>query len=132
MKGKILKCKLGVRYWENSTIDGIEDVNGDLIPGRMGDYWCPEINVQIGQIINWEMGKVADIHYKVCDDGEYELLDDRGYVIVSNDSYVPDCLSPKAEGYGDYVIMNVNEEGLIERFVDNYNETKLVNYLRDE
>jgi len=132
MKGEILNCKLGVRYWEDSEVNGVTDEKGDLIPCREGDYWCPEINVRTGQILNWEYGKEANIHYKVCDDGEYTLLDVRGFEIVSNDSYVPDCLCPREEGYGDYVIMDIDEDGFIVGFVENYDEIKLVNYLREE
>ena len=32
MKGEILNCKLGVRYWEDSEVNGVTDEKGDLIP----------------------------------------------------------------------------------------------------
>ena len=131
MKGEILKCRLGVRYWGDSSVNGVEDTNGDLMPCIVNGSWCPEINVNTGQILNWEKGKEANIHYKVCDDGDYMLLDDRGFEIASNDSYVIDCLCPKEQGYGDYVIMDIDSDGHILGFVDNYNEQELVNYLND-
>ena len=34
---KYLKAKVGVRYWEDSRVDGVEDEDGDLIPCREGD-----------------------------------------------------------------------------------------------
>lgn len=131
-EGEILKCRLGVRYWEDSSVDGFEDTKGDLMPCVVNGSWCPEINVKTGQILNWEKGKEADIHYKVCDDGDYMLLDDRGYTIINNNSYVPDCLCPKEQGYGDYVIMDIDQDGYILGFIDNYNEEELINYLRDD
>ncbi|MBF1490742.1 MAG: hypothetical protein HXN77_09620, partial [Prevotella pallens] len=33
--------------------------------------------------------------------------------IISVDSYVPEVLCPKGEGYGDYIIMTVDKDGFI-------------------
>ena len=63
-----------VRYWEDATVNGVSDDDGDLIPCREGDSWRPIINIDSGLITNWEKGKDASIHYKVCDDGEYWRL----------------------------------------------------------
>lgn len=111
---KYFKAKCGVRYWEDSTINGEEDSQGDLVPCRDGDYWIPIIDIETGVIINWKKGVVADIHYKVCDDGFYSYLDSEQNEIGEEvDSYVPNCLCPKEEGYGDYVIMDIDSEGKI-------------------
>lgn len=110
---KFLKVRAGVRYWEDASVDGVEDENGDLIPCRTDDDWCPVIDVETGIIINWEQGKKADIHYKICDDGDYYLLDENNDVLVEKDGYVPDCLAIDDSGYGDYIILKVDENGLI-------------------
>jgi len=128
MKGAILKCELGVRYWEDSNVNGIEDEFGSLIPCRDGDYWCIEIDVTNGKINNWEDGNAAKIHYKVCDDGQYTLLDKDGEMLLSIDSYVPNVLSPKENGYGDYVIMDIDSRGFIQGW--SYNEDDLIEYLK--
>lgn len=108
----------GVRYWEDATVDGVEDSEGDLVPCRRGDLWCPEIDVDSGVIINWEKGKTAEIHYKVCDSGNYHLKDADGNVILSiEEDYVPNGLVPGK--YGDYIVMTVDAEGKIKEWPRN-------------
>lgn len=110
-----LSVSAGVRYWEDSVIDGKEDTeNGDLIPCKDGESWCPEIDVNTGVITNWRQGTTAAIHYKVCDAGFYTLRDSDGNRISEVEGYVPDCLCPKEEGFGDYIIMDIDENGKIE------------------
>ena len=123
---KYLLVSAGVRYWEDATVNGKEDTEGDLIPCRNGDYWCPFINIETGQIVNWTMGVEANIHYKVCDDGTYSLEDEDGNEIVSKDMYVPECLFPKENGYGDYIIMDVNKNGYIDGWF--FNPEKFMSY----
>lgn len=109
-----LAVEAGPRYWEDSTVNGVEDTNGDLMPCRDGDYWKPIIELETGKIINWEIGKTADVHYKVCDNGIYRVLDENKEEITSTDGYVLDCLSPEENGYGDYIIMKVDKNGIIQ------------------
>lgn len=113
---KILAVKAGVRYWEDAYVDGVEDTEGTLVSCRDGDYWCPVIDLDTGQITNWTQGITADIHYKVCDDGEYCLYDSSGKMIVRIDDYVPQILCPKENGYGDYIIMEIDSLGYIKDF----------------
>jgi hypothetical protein len=111
---KTLSVKAGVRYWEDGTINGEEDTNGNLVPCRNGDCWCPQIDIDNGIILNWKKGVKADIHYKVCDAGSYFLQDEAGNTILSiMQNYVPDMMCPKGEGYGDYIIMDIDENGKI-------------------
>jgi hypothetical protein len=109
-----LKVDADVRYWEDATVNGVEDEDGALIPLRVGDAWCPTINIDEGTIENWPAGTTASIHYKVCDAGVYGLISEDGEMLVSKDGYVPSILSPGGSGYGDYIIMNVDERGKIE------------------
>lgn len=111
---KELHVEAGVRYWEDAEVNGVEDTEGDLIPCRDGDIWKPIIDVETGIIKNWEQGKTADIHYKVCDDGRYILKDDKGETIKSVDGYVISDLAIGRSGFGDYIIMKVDETGKIE------------------
>ena len=130
---RYLKVDAGVLYWEDSDINGQEDVNmydckGNAIP-RMpfavkvkteptsniySDHWRwqPTIDVEKGCIVDWPKGTTANVHYKVCDDGTYALLDPLKNIIVSVDSYVPDCIGE----WGDYIVMNIDEDGNIEDF----------------
>lgn len=121
---RILKIDAGVRYWEDTEINGeidIEDVN-ENIPPKMpcakfieGEWrWCPEIDAETGKILNWEQGVYADVHYKVCDDCKIDYVKD-GIVVCNNDDYYycPDFLCPKEGGYGDYIIMDIDKNGQI-------------------
>lgn len=110
---KYLLAECGVRYWEDATVNGEEDGEGTLIPCREGDYWKPLINIETGVIENWRQGVTAEIHYKCCDDGVYRLLDENQKEIKSFEGYVPVMMCPERNGYGDYVIMNVDENGKI-------------------
>jgi len=111
---KTLLVEADVRYWEDATVNGVEDENGDLIPCKVGDTWKPIIDLETGLITNWEKGKEANIHYKVCDAGEYWLQDEEGEKIVkAKGYYVPDFLAIDDSGYGDYIIMKVDKDGKI-------------------
>ena len=123
---KTLHVNAGVRYWEDATVNDIEDENGDLIPCQNGKRWMPIIDVESGLIINWTKGTKARVHYKVCDDGVYSLHDAYGVEIIKQNSYVLDSLSPKEEGEGDYIIMDIDENGLIDGWKFNVNDFKQI------
>ncbi len=111
---KTLFVNANVRYWEDSIVNGVEDVDGTLIPCRNGDNWTPFIDIATGQITNWTKGVTAEIHYKVCDQCSWSLLGVNDEVVATQiDNYVPSTLSPKEEGYGDYIIMDIDENGMI-------------------
>lgn len=110
---RILKVECNVRYWEDATVNGVDDDDGDLIPMRRGDTWAPFIEIDTGKVIHWPAGTTAHVHYKVCDEGCYTLLDVNGDPVRSIDGYVPAMLSPGGSGYGDYVIMDIGPDGVI-------------------
>jgi hypothetical protein len=111
----MLYVEAEVRYWEDASVNEVEDTAGDLIPLRDGLLWKPTINLENGEILEWPKGTTASIHYKVCDQGEYWLLDSDGNKKYKwNGYYVPDDLLCVGEsGYGDYIIFNVGADGLI-------------------
>lgn len=111
----LLQVNAGVRYWQDSEVNGESDTEeGENIPCKTGDLWSPLIELETGKILNWKQGTKAAIHYKVCDCCAWELLDLERNTILSGDGYVPDTLSPKENGYGDYIIMDINEDGFIQ------------------
>lgn len=122
---KYLLVNAGVRYWEDATVNGVEDEAGDLIPCREGDRWCPLIDVDSGIIENWEQGKKAQIHYKVCDAGEYTLLTLGKEVIIQRDGYVVDAMCPQGGGDGDYIIMHVDENGKIKNWYPDFEDFEI-------
>jgi len=125
---KYLKVDAGVRYWENGTVNGVDDVDGEepkmpfaVKTGKFDYRWQPTIDLDNGRILNWPKGTTATTHYKVCDDGVYTLLDESMQEIKKSESYVPDILCPGESGYGDYIIMEINEEGYISDWECNQN-----------
>lgn len=109
-----LHVKAGARYWEDTEVNGITDEDGKMIPCREADYWCPIIEVDTGKILNWEQGKTANVHYKCCDNNYYTLHNELGEEIITDEGYVASCLCPKENGFGDYIIMDINENGMIQ------------------
>lgn len=117
-KCEYLKVEARVRYWEDAYIDGVEDVKRS-VPFRQGDLWMPTIHLESGRIMMWPKGTTADIHYKVCDQGEYWLTDSQGKKQFKwKGYYVPDdFLRVGDQGYGDYIIFQVGEDGFIKDWV---------------
>lgn len=117
MNPRYLEVSAKVRYWEDSEVNGVEDANGELMPHRAGDLWVPKIDLDFGQIIDWP-GVIASIHYKVCDAGEYWLLDENMRRIAKyKGRYVPNSfLCHGDNGFGDYIIFDVDAEGLIKNY----------------
>lgn len=109
---KTVLVKAHVQYWEDATINGVDDEEGNLTPCRKGELWCPEIDIDTGIIINWTKGVKAEIHFKVCDGGSYYVKDVEGNVVLSiENDYVPNSLIPGS--YGDYIVMTIDENGKI-------------------
>lgn len=117
-----LKVRAGVRYWDDGEVNGVEDTDGNLMPCREDLDWCPIININTGQITNWTKGTTAEVHYKTCDDNDFYLLDDKQKEIVHIEGYVIDMMSPKESGFGDYIIMDIDENGFIKDFQASFDE----------
>lgn len=109
-----LEVQARPRYWEDTDVNGEEDTEGTLIPFKVGNEWCPVIDIDSGVIQDWPKGTTAHINYKVCDDGSYYLKSENENVVLSiEDDYVPKMLDIMGDGYGDYITMNIDENGKI-------------------
>lgn len=103
-----------VRYWEDAYVNGVEDGDGRLIPGRIGSIWVAKIEIATGKVCDWPKGTSADIHYKVCDAGEYWLLNEAGEKLAWRSGYVPGAfLCHGDNGFGDYIILKIGPDGQI-------------------
>jgi hypothetical protein len=107
--------KAKVRYWEDGLIskDGknyVEDVIKEM-PCIDGVDWSPIIENETGIIQNWEKGIFAKLHYKVCDQCTIAL--DAPENTIQESDYVPSWLSIEDNGYGDYIIINIDGDGKI-------------------
>jgi len=144
MDSRYLRATMGVRYWVNcdySKDDGktwegnFDDTDEEseriknLIPCVVkkdsgyysGDYWELLIDLNEGKVIDWPKGFCIKTYFKVCDDGEYVFLDENKNEVINitksfDQYYVPDFLALEDNGYGDYVIINIDGNGKIEHF----------------
>lgn len=136
------------RYWEDSEVNGIDDVSflkskgkgkpsmpcaeqikDEPTDGIYSDHWSwrPIIDVETGRITNWNKQVDAYIHYKVCDEFECIFQDSNGLIITRYDGYVPPFMYPKRNGYGDYIIMDIDECG----YIQGWNKEKVYKFLTD-
>ena len=112
-----------VRYWEDTDVNGQSD-DGDVpkIPCAVKSadngsyYWKPIIYIETGQILNWQQGVTANVHYKVCDEFACKVIEQRAGVtnlIKDYEGYVPDFMCPSGEPDGDYIVMDIDGNGYI-------------------
>ena len=118
---KKLYVKVYPRYIQDASVNGYRDLENDpkmpfvKFDDKVKEYfWEVNIDIDKGQIIDWPQGTTASIHYKVCDEGFYEILDEQGEKLGNYEGYVPYIMCPKEPGYGDYIIMDIDENGNIQ------------------
>lgn len=122
----IINCIIGVRYWEDAEYYNNElhkwvndDEDNPTIPCIMCENWCPTININTKQILNWTPGCKFKTHYKCCDCFHCEMLSDNGLWLCKYKGYVPEGLGE----YGDYVVWEIDENGYITSGFDFTQET---------
>lgn len=113
---KYLRVRAGVRYWEDTYVNGVEDDNDDpRMPfARESGNWYIDIDTKTGSIKDWPQGASARVHYKTCDDNTFYFINHNGTVIGEYDGYVPSCLAIDDDGWGDYIIFHIAANGKIE------------------
>ena len=121
-----LPCMKTVNYIKRSLWNNIET------PMERQD-WCPVIDVNEGKVQDWTPGFVLKTGFKVCDQGVYVYSNyDETQQIVSTDCdeyYVPNWLDNDGDGYGDYLLIQINGDGTIENW--DKLKKKLIEYIDD-
>jgi hypothetical protein len=110
-----LEVQAYIKDWPYAIVNDVSDKNGDLIPCRQGNAWCPVIRLIDGCVMGWPQGIKANISYKVRDMGEYWLQDSQNKRIAKwTYRHVPnDFLCHGDNGYSDYILLKVDADGLI-------------------
>lgn len=119
---KFLAATAGIRYAEDVEVNGTDCGELEEIPLHDGEHWQCMIDVDAGIILNWPKGTTAKFYSKVCDDGTYSILDENKQPIKTYEGYVPDCLAIDDSGYGDYIIITVDENGKIKNWNPTFEE----------
>lgn len=128
-----VECQIFARYWEDAELNGVVDNDqhpkmpcvaevDHFFDGKKQLAWCPIIDLDNGHILNWSKGDVAKIHYKSCDENVVVIKDRNGEEVNDYTGYVPNFLDPYRDGYGDYVIMEVDSNGYIRDFDSNLDD----------
>lgn len=127
----LLHVSAAIYHCEDAEVNGENDIDDRLMKSRVNAnmpcmriedgnyYWEPIIDIAAGRIINWEEGKYANVYYKVVDECYLRYQEPNGTQYDYQRGYVPDFLSPDENGYGDYMYMNINEDGFIMDWNDN-------------
>lgn len=129
---KYLKIDVGPRYWEDSKINGEDDISWDeqkkgvapkmpfaiLVKSGNKNEYRLQLTIDLTElkIIDWPNGVEARVFYKVCDDGTYYLLDENKNILAEKNCYVPEILSYIENGYGDYIDMYIDKNGYLYEF----------------
>lgn len=90
---------------------GVEEIPKDF-PGRTGDTWNAEVEIDTGKILNWPHGRTEKMYLTVRDCGSYALISSIGHeVAVVDRDYVPNGLVPGK--YGDTIELEIAADGTI-------------------
>lgn len=90
---------------------GEEDISNDF-PGREGDVWKADIEIDTGKILNWPAGRVEKMFLTVKDGGSYALVSVSGHQVALRDgNYVPHGVVPGE--YGDAIKLDIAADGTI-------------------
>ena len=72
------------------------------------------IDIIDGKVINWPEGHTGDFYtVKIVDTGHYDLIDGNRRVLKHLDRCVPEFLSIREKGWGDYLEFEITKDGFI-------------------
>jgi hypothetical protein len=96
---------------DEPTIFGQTKINGTRA-------WVFDVDRKTGDIIGWPKKKklFTEVYYKVCDGFNCDFLDENNQKVASYSGYVPTFICLEDEGYGDYMDINIDETGHIQKW----------------
>lgn len=129
-----VRVRAGVLYWEDTNVNGESDDDDNprmpLIQEINGEKnWVFDIDIKTGKIKDWPKGTTAETQYKTCDDNTISFIGHNGKVLREVDCYVPEFLAIEDSCYGDYIFININEDGKINNF--RFNEDDIEEIIKD-
>lgn len=135
MDATTILVNANVKYWDGE-INGMADHTKTprmpcVVKGDKGYRWMPIIDIETGQIRNWRAGTTAEIHYRVYDGFACKIIDEKGDVpcdIKDYEGYVLDFMCPKEDGYGDYIVMDIDENG----YIQDWDKEKVLEFIENE
>jgi NAD+ synthase len=124
----IVRLEPEPRYPEDAWINGERDDNDNpKMPFMVADekaqngwVWKLDVNIKTGEVIGWPKDVKAEVHYKVCDCCRIKYNGEEYY------EYVPDFLEIDDEGYGDYIILTIDDGKIV-----NWSESDCRKFIND-
>ena len=125
----IVRLEPEPRYPEDGKINGEYDDNDNpkmlfMVAdekAQKGWVWKLDVNIKTGEVIGWPKDVKAHVHYKVCDCCRIKYNGKEYY------EYVPDFLAIDDEGFGDYIILTIDDGKIV-----NWSEGKCREFLETE
>jgi len=112
----LIRIEPELRYPEDGYINEERDDNDNpKMPFMVADekaqdgwVWKLEVNIKTGEVIGWPKEVKADVHYKVCDCCRIKYAGKEYY------EYVPNFLAINDRGYGDYIILTIEDGKIVD------------------
>ena len=101
--------------WVNKKIPSfVKLLDTDVPPEEDPNYKVRlEIDVENGKLLNHDFGHTIKIYNKAVDEGTYTLYDTETHEAKTIQDYVIPGLDIDENGFGDYVILTIDENGFI-------------------
>lgn len=114
VEAKRLRVEFPLRYLDEEDSEQAqipESAEGE--PGRHGDRYWLEIDIDTGKVLDWPHGRTQSLYEKVSDEGTYTLfgLVEGSIIHRVHENYVPSFMP--GDHFGDYIILDIAEDGAI-------------------
>ena len=90
------------------------------------------IDLKKKKLLGWENGQDKfDFFVKAVDEGTYIVRNSDGEVLYRREGYVPNGVVPPQDGYGDYIVFTINEDGSLSGWYG-YDELDFTGFENDD